>query len=115
MFHGRLRLDWTMFVPTWCPKQPSQLQVHTPENFAHVSFSKVRVVHMRRGKSHVLIEACVHRLMEKSVRNTGSLVFPMQTVNISTCFQSVSSERCGSRGRVMTIQTVREASRHSDV
>ena len=37
-------MDWIMFVPPWCPKQVSQLQLHTIEDFEHVSFGKVREV-----------------------------------------------------------------------
>jgi hypothetical protein len=37
-------MDWIMFVPPWCPKQASELQLHTVEDFEHVSFGKVREV-----------------------------------------------------------------------
>jgi hypothetical protein len=33
-----------MFVPPWCPKHISELQLHTSEDFEHVSFGKVREV-----------------------------------------------------------------------
>jgi len=39
----RLCTDWVMFIPPWCPRPPSQLQLWTPEDFAHVRFGKVRV------------------------------------------------------------------------
>ena len=44
MFHGCCKMDWIMFVPTWCPKHISELQLHTSEDFEHVSFGKVREV-----------------------------------------------------------------------
>jgi hypothetical protein len=43
LWHGRVRTDWVMFIPPWCPRPPSQLQLWKPEDFAHVSFGKVRV------------------------------------------------------------------------
>ena len=33
-----------MFVQTWCQKQVSELQLHTIEDYEHVSFGKVRDV-----------------------------------------------------------------------
>jgi hypothetical protein len=44
MFHGCCKMDWIMFVPPWCPKHISELQLHTSEDFEHVSFGKVREV-----------------------------------------------------------------------
>ena len=69
------------------------------EDFAHVSFGKACVVHVRCGKLHVISGACVHRLMQN--RDTCNLFFQckLSTSHVSskyllTCFQSVSSERC---------------------
>jgi hypothetical protein len=44
MFHDCCKMDWIVFVPPWCPKQASELQLHTSEDFEHVSFGKVREV-----------------------------------------------------------------------
>ena len=40
-FHGRTRMDWVMFVPPWCDKRVSQLNLAEPEDFDRVSYGKV--------------------------------------------------------------------------
>jgi len=44
MFHGFCKMDWIIFVPPWCPKLVSELQLHASEDFEHVSFGQVRDV-----------------------------------------------------------------------
>ena len=40
-FHSQCRTDTIMYVPPWCPKRASELQLQDAEDFEHVSFGKV--------------------------------------------------------------------------
>jgi hypothetical protein len=84
MFHGCCKMDWIMFVPPWCPKPVSDLQLHTIEDFEHVSFGKVREV----GVLSCNVLQC--RLVwtwvtVRIIHNTGNPVFQVQIVKISAC------------------------------
>jgi hypothetical protein len=79
-------MDWIMFLPPWCPKPASELQLHTIEDYEHVSFGKVREVGVL--SCNVLYcrmcgGACGGGLTVLNLRHTGNSFFQVQIVKIS--------------------------------
>ena len=77
-------MDWIMFVPPWCPKQVSELQLHTSEDFEHVSFGRVRdvgVLSCNELQCRMLWTGLTVRI----IHNTGNSFFQVQIVRVSAC------------------------------
>ena len=78
-----------MFLPPWCPKPVSQLQLYTIEDYDHVSFGKVREVGVLSCNvlyCRMCCGACGGGLTGLILRHTGNPFFQVQIGKISACW-----------------------------